>query len=164
MFFAYVYITRVYKLLLFSFCYFSLSFFSTFRFCFMNAFSRVDSSSLFFLICLRFLYIFYLAVFPFLFPFSLYLTPLLLSYTPRLVTSYFFFSRPSMRWNFRFPLISFFSFVSSSFLLFVRRLYRSLSIRRRSRCRFLYCICSLVSSLLSCSGRGSDAFPGFPRT
>lgn len=34
-----------------------------------------------------------------------------------------------------------------SFFLLVRRLRRSLSIRRCSRCRFLYCICSPVSFL-----------------
>lgn len=77
---------------------------------------------------------------------------------------FFFFPRPStVSWNFCF-LLFLFSSVPSSCFLFVRRLYRSLSIPRRSRCRFLYCICSPVFSLLSCSDRGPDAFPGFPRT
>lgn len=78
-----------------------------------------------------------------LFPFSFYLTPLLPSYTalgnfslPPLFSCH---SSP-VRQNLRSLL-----FPSPSFFLLIRRLRRSLSIRRRSRRRFLYCICSPVS-------------------
>lgn len=81
----------------------------------------------------------------FLFPFSFYLTPLLPSYTA--LGDVFLFSCHSsfVRQNLR-SLI----FPSPPFFLLIRRLRRSLSIPRRSRRRFLYCICSPVSSLLLC--------------
>lgn len=81
----------------------------------------------------------------FLFLFSFYLTPLLPSYTA--LGDFFLFSCHSgfVRQNLR-SLI----FPSPSFFLLIRRLRRSLSIPRRSRRRFLYCICSPVSSLLLC--------------
>jgi len=88
---------------------------------------------------------------PFSSPFHFTRVPLLLSYTMRIADSYssyhFFFSS--------FPAPHLLFYFLASFLLLVRRLRRSLSIRRRSRGRFLYCICSPVSSLFSCSVRGS---------
>lgn len=79
----------------------------------------------------------------FLLSFPFYLTPLLPSYTA--LGDFFFFSchSSSVRQNLRSLL-----YPSPSFFLLIRRLRRSLSIPRRSRRRFLYCICSLVFSLL----------------
>lgn len=115
MFFANVYITRVYKLLLFSFCYFSLSSFFYFSFLFHE---RIFPGGL------------QLFVFPHLPPFPVHILlgcfslsiPFFIVLDATFALIYtapsdflFFFSRPSMRWNFRFPLISFFfrfSFIS----------------------------------------------------
>lgn len=160
-----------------------LIFFSSFRFRFMN--ERISSgrfelfvffhSRLFhtyFTSLLLSLFLSFLLLSPshsffnlFLFAFSFYLTPLLPSYTALGDFSLFFSLLPFQlcaraRQNLRSLL-----FPSPSFFLLIRRLRRSLSIPRRSRRRFLYCICPPVSSLPPVQrGHGSDTSPGFPRT
>lgn len=67
------------------------------------------------------------------------------SHTSRLVTSFFYLLHIRM-----VESCLLFSSLPSFFLL-VRRLRRSLSIRRCSRCRFLYCICSFLFRVASAS-------------